>query len=148
MSKIRNEDKPYLNEVVQYLQDRGLSVELRGSALEREDYEDIDVLATGELEAVTDAISGLQGCAARGTPFPKNSADDPTYFVADLGKRVVYMRENLTHRFKILVSNLTKIDVGLKINKVKIPLGKDTKLFLSHDTDDDGLYEFGLETKF
>ena len=57
-SNLKEGDIPYVNEVVNYLAERQLVVELAGSALNgKKTYHDVELLARGSLEAVTVATS-------------------------------------------------------------------------------------------
>lgn len=116
-SKLRENDVPYVNEVVGYLTQRQLDVELAGSALNGErTYQDVDLLARGNLEAVTNATSGLMGLDARTEPFPEKSADGLEYQVQHVGGPTMYVNNQVDERFDIQVGN-TKIDLCLKVNK-------------------------------
>lgn len=119
MSKIKAEDRPYVHEVIQYLRQNGLRTELKGSATESKEYNDIDILAKGNLEDVANTICGLYGHEETGfaiAPFYKTAADGKEYSVTSEGKSVVYMNTNIAQLFRIVVGD-TKIHVGLKAEK-------------------------------
>ncbi|MBW2974005.1 hypothetical protein KY346_06485 [Candidatus Woesearchaeota archaeon] len=113
MSNVRAEDRPYVHEVVQYLRQNGLRPELKGSALMGNMYGDIDILATGSLEDLTNVTRALNGAQDIANPFYSTAADGEEYTVAHEGENVAYMHENLAQLFNILVGD-TKIHLGLK----------------------------------
>jgi len=73
---IRKEDFENFRRLVEYLEDLGLKVELRGSVLTKTDYEDIDLYVEGHPDQIAGAISGLKG-----------------YTHERMGKRIVSFRE-------------------------------------------------------
>jgi len=116
-SKLRENDVLYVNEVISYLQERELDVELAGSALKGDrKYKDVDLLARGSSEAVTDATSGLAGFCVRTEPFPKRAADGLEYNVRHVSGPKMYVGNTIDERFKIEVGQ-TKIDLCLQIKK-------------------------------
>lgn len=121
MSNIRADDRPYVHEVIQYLRQNGLRAELKGSATESKEYNDIDILAKGSLEDVANVTRGLNGVTDIPQPFYKTAADGKEYSVAYEGAEVRYMNTPIAQLFRIIVSN-TQIHVGLKVKpKDKTP---------------------------
>jgi len=116
-SKLRENDVPYVTEVVSYLTDRKLDVELVGSALNGErTYQDVDLIAKGSIEDVTNATSGLMGLDARTEPFQKKSAEGLEYQVQHVSGPTRYVGLNVDERFNIEVGN-TRIDLNLKATR-------------------------------
>ncbi len=101
---------PHVREVIQYLNQNGLRAELKDSALQGDD---VDILATGSLEDITEVTCALNGAKDIADPFYSTARDSEDYTVVHEGENVAYMRENLAQLFKILVGD-TKIHVGLK----------------------------------
>ena len=116
-SKLREQDVRYVNEVVKYLTERELEVELGGSALKGDrEYNDVDLLAKGDIWAVTDVTSGLMGLEARTDPFPECSADGSEYHVEHVGGRMSYVDNLVDERFDIQAGD-TRIDLCLKTQR-------------------------------
>jgi len=116
MSNIRAEDRPYIHEVIQYLRQNGLRTELKGSATESKEYNDIDILAKGSLEDVVNTVCGFIAIELRDPKvrqFYKTAADGKEYTVTSEGVEVRYMNTNIAQLFRIVVGD-TKIHVGLK----------------------------------
>lgn len=116
-SKLREEDVPVVNEVVSYLTERNLDVELAGSALNGDrKYWDVDLLARGNLAAVTDATSGLMGMNARTEPFHKESPEGSEYHVTHVGGPTRYVNNTVDERFFIRAGK-TLVDLCLKVEE-------------------------------
>ncbi|MFH1592113.1 MAG: hypothetical protein ABIB47_01965 [Candidatus Woesearchaeota archaeon] len=104
LSKLREKDQTPVREVVEYLNLRGLEVELKGSALRGDrQYEDVDLLATGLAVLVKDARNDL----VTGTPLGDG------YEVEYVGGPECYVNEQIDDRFRIQAGE-TKIDLSLK----------------------------------
>ena len=114
LSMLREEDIPYVKEVIKYLESYGLKIKFAGSVLKGDKkYNDIDLLASGNV--IADAISGLINLPGTKTPlFPEKAADSSIYdvqFVSGDGFR--YVNTFIDARFKISAGN-TFIDVSFK----------------------------------
>jgi len=117
-SLLREEDVPYVNEVIEYLSARGLTVTLAGSALQGDKlYTDVDLLALGNLEAVANTTSGLLGLDARTKPFPAFAENGIEYLVQLVSGVCMYVGTSVNERFKISAGK-TKVDVSLKVTGI------------------------------
>jgi hypothetical protein len=117
-SVLKRVDRPYVNCVVEYLEPLGLGSELAGSALRRNyRYNDIDILATGTLEQITDAVSGLMGYDGRVTPFQRIGPNGTPITVTSSDEGRMYMNTFVDHRVKITPEGHTPIDLCLKIQQ-------------------------------
>ena len=138
---IRKEDFENFRKLVEYLEDLGLKVELRGSALTKTDYEDIDLYVEGHPDQIAGAIAGLKGCThermgKRIESFqekynPKNYEIEQispkrelhgflsgvTYSIPPMA----YVNENIDYRFKIKLDG-SLFDVSFKANRCIISL--------------------------
>lgn len=111
-SKLKEQDRPYVDQVVQYLAERGLTVELAGSALRGDqEYRDVDLAVTGPREAVGDTISGLFGFSGGTSPFPRRSPDGLEYKVESTGGWQMYINTTVANRIKIKVGE-TEMDLN------------------------------------
>ena len=116
MSKLRKEDVPYVRKVVEYLKKHNLKADFAGSVLNGDkQYHDVDLVAIGSLEDVTDATSGLMGISARTEPFPQKTEDGLEFKVKHLGGPTTYVNNQVDERFRIYAGGNTKIDVSLKV---------------------------------
>lgn len=120
--KIRRGDLPYVEEVVQYLKERGLDVSLEGSAVIGDQrYEDIDLLATGSLNDVAVTVHGLNRRAEERVCFPRQATNGREYHVKHEGGPHHYVGTRVDEEFKIKVCEAgkvvvdTEIDVCLKV---------------------------------
>lgn len=117
-SKLREEDVPYVREVVDYLRGRQLEVLLGGSALLGDKkYGDVDLLATGSREAVASAYFDLTSRDARTESFPQKAANGQEYEVLAVGGEKCYIGISIDERVVIRtgIAPITEIDLSFKV---------------------------------
>ena len=113
---LRDEDKLYAAEVVQYLTAKGLRVELGGGAARGDkQYDDIDLLVRGTPQQIADAYRGLIKRAGSKNSFPEEAAYGLEYRVELLGTETRYFHTTVDERVTIEVGETT-IDVSFKSN--------------------------------
>ena len=115
--KLREQDQPYVNEVVDYLTEKGLTVELAGGATRGDrQYDDVDLLARGSSNQVASAVFGLQRTPQEQSKFPVRSNDGLEYQVEHIGGPTMYVGNLVDERFDIQIGN-TKVDLCLKVEE-------------------------------
>ncbi len=116
--KLREQDQPYVAEVVNYLTQKGLAVELAGGATRGDgQYDDVDLLARGSLTQVASAVFGLQKTSlGEQEHFPAKSNDGLEYQVDHIGGPTNYVGNQVEERFDIQIGN-TKVDLSFKVQK-------------------------------
>jgi hypothetical protein len=117
VSKLRENDKQYVNEVVDYLRNQGLDVKLAGSAQKGDkQYGDVDLLARGSLNQVASAVFGLQKTSpVESEHFPAKAIDGLEYQINHVGGPTKYVGNKVNERFDIKIRD-TKVDLSLKID--------------------------------
>lgn len=143
---LRELDRPYVRQVVAFLEDRNLEVQLEGSATRGDkQYRDIDLLASGSLDAVMKGIAGLQrDHPLLSKPFPESAENGRLYAVQPRGGPFSYVSTLVDYRFEIRVGD-TIMDVCLKVDpqadETEAQLGALTALWETIEREVDGLGE-------
>ncbi|MBR9691793.1 hypothetical protein GOV06_03315 [Candidatus Woesearchaeota archaeon] len=111
--KLRTQDVPYTELVMDYVRSKGLAVRLGGSAAEGNiDYNDVDILAIGLNKDVLKAVRGLERLV-KTKPLPKKTNDGVSIRVDRVGQNEKYLNDNVDHRYNIKIGS-TDIDLCLK----------------------------------
>ena len=76
---LRQEDKPYVQEVVGFISEHNVEVELAGLATTGDHYDSIDVHVRGSADAIKDVVDGFLGKSEQ--PFRNKAKDGSLYGV-------------------------------------------------------------------
>ncbi|MDD5416611.1 MAG: hypothetical protein PHU12_01400 [Candidatus Aenigmarchaeota archaeon] len=120
---IDERDKGNLDKLTKYLEDLGMVLEVRGTAAQKTEYADIDILARGNADMIAGALTGLFG--SRQQRGGKEIASFPEkykltkYNIRNVGQEVRYVSEVATQRLLVAYDN-SFFDISFKAdNQIK-----------------------------